>query len=248
MNYSDYENEIQNQKTLLMQELRPIINNLMENQTIENPQEVLNVAHAQAVKLFTIMERSLDECTIDNQDLITRKIEDCINYCETILYHWKMITAFCSSFNLQQPKPSTNAYSTIQSVIKASNSRKAKEIEESFQSLGLPTYGFLYRKKHSLWKRPAFSTQQKIGSVIGLIFLISGLILSFTFPILTGTQYWYIRIIGAIGAAIVLYYFVPGYIKVNFSISKRITISALGGLAIFIILYLINPASPPNMP
>ena len=210
-------------------------------------QAICSSYHSAGVSYFNAFERTLDEYSLPKfeitQDIINRKGEDALNFVETIIRHWVVLRKYCVKFNLIAPEPSVTAYASLQRVIKRFFPDLTGKIKKKFGDNNLPVYGFEHAAKHSGWK---MKKNLAIQIIVGAVCLIIGGILAFVFNHPTGIQYMFMRGLFALGFAGVAVGILVGTVKVNWSVSKSLAITATGGIAIFGILYFLNPPSPPN--
>ena len=93
----------------------------------------------------------------------------------------------------------------------------------------------------------------KIGSrnltitqiVIGLVIVIAIGSLIFIYPNLTGMQYFLCRVSLSLGITLIGSAFLEGTVKINWTISRVLSVKAFGWIAIFLLLYYFNPPSAP---
>jgi hypothetical protein len=212
----------------------------------KNKQKLLDEMHSAGVKYFNAFERTLDEYSLEviqlSEDVINRKIEDTINIIDSICNHWRVVKEYSAKNNLIPPPPSPTIYASIQRVIKRFNPSSITAIKAKFIEVGLPTYGFDDKKKHSGWKNKKTNMRWQIG--IGLILLISTGILSFKFHTLTGMQYIYLKGLMSLGISLLGEALLEGKVNLNWTLRKSLVITAVGWVAIFVLLYFFNP--PPT--
>lgn len=246
MSVTDYENELEELKKKLFLSTKKIIEKSTKGRVTQGE---LDSFHQCGVELFNKFERSLDEYgdkeyPINNNSAI-RKVEDCINISETICCHWKAIRKIASNNNLFVAYPQETSYASIQRVIKERKPEMIIVIKTKFQEANLPTYGFDSYERHDGWKKPNYFYRQII---IGAVLFAIGLILSFVYPDLTNVQYLFLRGMYALGLSGISVACLQGTdIKVTWNIKNILLVNALGGAAIFILMYFFNPPSAPNV-
>ncbi|NVO11477.1 MAG: hypothetical protein HXX16_16055 [Bacteroidales bacterium] len=84
-----------------------------------------------------------------------------------------------------------------------------------------------------------------IQIVIGLVFGIATGYLIFNYTTMTGMQYFFCRVFLSLGITLIGSAFLEGTVKINWTISKVLSVKAFGWIAIFILLYYFNPPSAP---
>lgn len=224
--------------------LEVIVTKLAEKRDSFDYRKVFNDAQNTGTTYFNRFDTSLDDyLSLDiNPDQAVRKPEDAINIVPLIVRHWRVVRKYCKQFNLPVPEASPTAYATIQRVIKKFYPVKVLEIRKQFTDMALPTEGFDSKSEHTGWKKRA--PYEVIAGII--IFIASG-ILVFTFNDPTGVQYIYLKLAMAIGGSITLMGLGHGFINIKWSMTKNLLIVAGGTVALFILLYFLNPPSPPDM-
>jgi hypothetical protein len=65
-------------------------------------------------------------------------------------------------------------------------------------------------------------------------------------PTSTGAQYLFIRALLGLGVAGIAVGGLTGTIKLEWTVATSMTVTAVGGIAILLFFYLVNPPSPPN--
>ena len=182
--------------------------------------------------------------------------ETCLNVLNTIHDHYqtyKLLEA--DEFNL----PSQTAFASMQRLVKEHYPEKIwAEIKSKFQTSGLPTFGFDIRKKIGMNKiilavsmgivtillitiALLFPDKYNIPFLFGVsIFFVLFMALLFI-PHPTSHQHDTLRTLLSIAAAGVITTF-PGFIEFTYTNKAGYSITAFGSIAIFIIVYLINPA------
>jgi hypothetical protein len=94
------------------------------------------------------------------------------------------------------------------------------------------------------------TTQIVVAFIFGVVFVVTMLVLAIVFPRPEPFQYMVFRVTLALAAAGVAA-MIPGFITFNFNPSAAVLIRAGGALAVFVIVYFMNPAglvaeSPPS--
>ncbi|MDI3373697.1 hypothetical protein QLG06_04925 [Pseudomonas sp. V104_6] len=164
-------------------------------------------------------------------------IENILSICAE---SWQAFEAASQLLNAPLALPTGNYLFTSQAILKTHKKHKAKEIEEKYTDLRLPTSGFNYNK-------PLKFNQMKIHlpqTIAGTISILIGTYISFFIGLQTGAQYYVFRILIALGAGLLISGLTKDFIKTRFNINGTI-ITATGALATFFILYFLNPAPAP---
>lgn len=221
-------------------------------QGFPNQTQVLNqisLLHNSGVTFFNLFERSIDEYGLSyfelNIDTKNRKIEDAINIVDTIIYHWTTLRMIANKFSVLCPTVSQISYSSIQRLVKHFEPNKVTELKKKFMEAELPTKGFDdTTKKFSGWEigsRYLTITQITIGAML----TVSAGILIFKYDKLTGMQYMFSRALLSLGLTLISSALLEGTVKLNWTIQKSLVIKAAGWVALFIMLYFMNPPSAP---
>lgn len=246
MGVEEREDNLDNLKKKHKKKTRNILNLLKNNEPVDN--KIILDLHDSAVVYFNAFERTLDEYSLQDielsDDVITRKVEDTINMVDTIITHWKTIQLICNKFSLPQIEPSCTSYATIQRVIKRFKPDMVEGMKGKFVSVNLPLYGFNDKSKHSGWIKP---NKVRLQLIMGIILLIVSGSLIFLVPNLTGSQYIFTRLILTLSVSLIGVATIEGSLKLNWSMTKTLFISATGWIAIFILIYFLNPPTPPKM-
>ncbi len=129
---------------------------------------------------------------------------------------------------------------TSQIVLKTHKKIIAKKLKEKFESHSMPIKGFIAKEKFKL----TIPKLDLTSLVIGVILLLLTAYIAFILNINSGTQYWITRIFGSLGTALVITAFSKHSIQAKINIPTY-AITATGAIAVFLLLYLVNPANEP---
>ncbi|MDR0219489.1 MAG: hypothetical protein LBI71_11580 [Enterobacteriaceae bacterium] len=181
--------------------------------------------------------------------------ETCHDVLELLVLHYQRYRVYVKN---QSVSPSQTAYSGMQRMVKAyCGKEKAKKLRALLHDNNLPTYGFDNKAKVDPMKiilsilvicasififlsAYFFSDKVPIPLVVGLCFCSIVFISCLYIKKPSGMQYLVIRtfLSASIPGLLVSY---PGFIEVTFK-QFGFGVSAIGLLAIFIIIYKMNPA------
>lgn len=221
-------------------------------------------------KDFTNADRSgreffnyLEQCCAEsNSDEEMRKnawnqwlAETCYDTLKLLVIHYQ---TYREDTNNHDATPSETAYAAMQRMVKSYSPRKkTKEIITLLRKNNLPTYGFDINAKVDSMKillsilviissaiifisAYFFSAQIPIPLVIGLCLFVVVFISCLYIKKPSGMQYFILRtsFSACIPGLLVSY---PGFVEVTFK-QLGFEISAIGLLAIFIVIYKMNPA------
>lgn len=245
---TEFENLIEKERKEYFSCLHETLCILSGNPTKEDVVKQTNILHNKGVSFFNIFERSIDEYSLPyfklNIDTKNRKIEDAEAIIDLILNHWETLRSISVKYSLITPVPSVNAYSSIQRFLKCFQPKKVEELKDKFMAANLPTNGFENKTQFSGWQigsRNLTITQ----IIIGLLFILAAGLIIFNKEDLTGMQYFFSRAVLSLGLTIIGSALLEGTVKLDWTIQKSITIKAVGWVALFIMLYYINPPSIP---
>lgn len=251
MSIFESENKINEAKSEYYSEMQKITNSLNSTETLPdtNARNLLTNWHKKAVNFFNLFERSIDEYGIQdfklNEDTKNRKIEDCLDLIPRIIKHWQLVKAFSSKYKLTCPVPSDHAYASIQRLIKTFCPDKVEELKEKFMSEQLPTTGFDSKKKHSGWKIGS-KKLTVLQIVFGLLFCGASIIIAFANKDLNAFQYLVFRVCLSLGITLIATALIEMNLHINWTIQTALSIKAFGAIALFILIYYLNPPSAPN--
>ncbi|MHA1381760.1 MAG: hypothetical protein ACTSRG_25605 [Candidatus Helarchaeota archaeon] len=247
MQIPEREDKLDELKIQFTEDLQILFESLRSEVNISNPDQLLSKVHTSAVRYFNAFERTLDEYTLPSTEITkeikTRKAEDTLNMTDTILQYWGMIKRFCLKYDLNTLKPSATAYASIQRVLKHFYPDKILELKTKFLDVDLPITGFVTKGVHMGWNK---SKTIKTQLIVGIPILTITLILSFIFTKLSGFQYFILRLFLALGITLVGSSLIEGKVKFNTTNIAGFSIKATGWIAIFLIIFFLNPPSPPN--
>lgn len=191
---------------------------------------------------FTEFEESLCKKTYNGRFLSKLDIDDSLTSIENILdfaIEYKTLMdlvggKFNRKINLQK-----NFLRTSESLLNRYRKKSAEIYREKFENVGLPTMGFdhqiTFPQKKIDWK----------SIIVGVICLAVATYIAFFCKINSGYQNLIFRFFFSAGAACLLSGTCKGFIEVHIK-TKPIIITAIGGMAIFVMTYLVNPPPPPD--
>jgi hypothetical protein len=131
---------------------------------------------------------------------------------------------------------------TSQVILKTYRKDKAIKIKEDFISNNIPIKGFESKDKYKLKSLKI----DWVSLLIGIILLLISGILVFNVDISTGMQYYFSRILISLSIALIFTSIAKNKIQAKISL-PGIAITAVGTIAVFLILYLVNPAEIPKI-
>ncbi|HHS7808998.1 hypothetical protein [Pseudomonas putida] len=195
--------------------------------------------------LVTKFEQYLTNASSDAIDISKTQTEDILVSIENILIlcadSWSAFGVASELLDTPVTLPTGNYLFTSQALLKTYREHKAKEIESRYAALNLPVSGFNHNKSLKFNQVKIHIPQAIAGSVLMTV----GTVLAFFVGLETGTQYYISRILISLGAGFLIAGLTKDYIKTKFKVGGG-TITASGAVAIFLVLYLCNPAPAPD--
>ncbi len=202
----------------------------------------LQEIHGAGVDYFNAFERSIPTSSLlradDDPAWYSGKGETAANVLGTIVLHFRTVKQKAEQATLSSSDfwPSPTAYAAMQRIVRHVVPEQADNLRGQFASLGLPTYGF----DHAEMEKPRMPTWQKIiGVCFGIVFVIVLLCLALWVPKPTSFQVFVFRAVLALAAGACAT-MLTGFLNVE-GRGKRWTIRAGAGLAVFVIVYMMNP-------
>jgi hypothetical protein len=164
--------------------------------------------------------------------------EDCAEILKSLPQHISFLIAASSQAGLpcssELFRPGNTAYANMQRMVsKYLTSDECNSVKKVFDEASLPTYGFTNEAREFMSKK----AQMIISISFGVSFIILLIVLSIRFPEPTKFQYQVFRTVLALAGAGAAAAF-DGFIEVKFGKWLR----AGGALAVFAVLYFVNPA------
>lgn len=173
-----------------------------------------------------------------NGKWVTGFAETCQAVLESYILYIKFLRSHSAIFNGSFQEPNSNAYANMQRMTKEYLQKdKWKELEKAFKSNKLPTNGFKYRGANNLSETPKW--QLILGLTVGLFFAIAVLCLAVFIPSPTSSQFFIFRGLFAISLSAIAA-IIPGLLNVE-SRFQKFSIKATGAIAVFILVWLLNP-------
>lgn len=246
---TEFENLIESNRKEYFSCLKATLSLLNATPSPDEVQNQITMLHNKGVTFFNLFERSIDEYGLPyfelNKDTKNRKIEDAIGLVEVLVNHWTTLRQISDKYSISCPTPSSNAYSSVQRLLKYFEKEKSNELKNKFMAAKLPTKGFDDKTKFSGWKIGSLNlTITQI--VVGLIFTIVTGLLIFKYDVLTGMQYMFCRIVFVTGITLIGSALIEGTVNINWTLQKSLTIKAVGWIAIFILLLYKNIPNAPT--
>lgn len=175
---------------------------------------------------------------------ITGFAETCNSVLNAYITHINFLRSYKDILGGEAIEPERLAFANMQRVVKRYlGSEDSKKIHALYIDNSLPVKGFVVEAHEDVKKTPTWQVITSVG--IGLFCLLGILTLSLIIPEPTEWQGFVFRGCFALGLAAVAV-IVPGFLNVNAQVrgaGNYFKIVAGGAIAIFIVIWLINPPS-----
>lgn len=176
---------------------------------------------------------------------ITNFAETCHSVLGAYLNHIRILRVHAQYLTQVHVEPDPMAMASMQRMVKEyCPKKKFKDLFKAFKNANLPIQGFIVAAHQDKEKLPAW--QLITCMVIGVILLLGMGAIALFVPTPTEFQGWVFRGIFALSLTCIIAG-VPGFMKVKFRLStlgQLMTTVAGGSLAIFVLVFMINP--PPG--
>ena len=173
-----------------------------------------------------------------NGKWVTGFAETCHAVLESYILHIKFLRSHSSVLGSSYQEPNSQAYANMQRMTKEYLEKDTwKAIERKYQENNLPVLGFKYSGASDLQNTPNW--QLISGLIIGIILLLVLFVLAVIVPNPTKWQAFIFRGGFAISLATVAA-IIPGLLTVE-SRFQKMSIRATGAIAVFVIVWLVNP-------
>lgn len=179
-----------------------------------------------------------------NGKWVTGFAEDCYSVLETLIFHFRFLRSYAEEFAeiRQCIEPSAMAYANMQRmVVEYLPEDKAVALRKSFVESNLPTVGFDVKAADSTERTPQWQTI--VGLVFGIVMLAVSIAIAIAIPEPSMYQQFILRGSFAIALAAIIP-IITGFMNVTAKIKTRGTyfkVVAGGALAMFVLLWLVNP-------
>jgi len=154
------------------------------------------------------------------------------------------INLIIAKHNLPKYQFENKSYFTLQKMINSfSNKEDKRKLKQEFEKRNISIVGFNHKFKKMKQK------YLNLQLWIGIPFVIAFFILAFLGESLLGHPFNGIQLIGlkallALSFSIVGSSLIEGSVETDWTLTKGLTIRAVGWVAVFLLLYFINPANP----
>lgn len=200
-----------------------------------------------ASALFTSLEDELCNKINKGDDLSKTELEDFLSTIENI---FDFVIKYSEFIKIMRERRgvlyeySSNVLSTSEAVLKHYRKERAGYYKEKFKENDFPTRGF--EKELSMRNK----TKDILCIIFGSVLFFASVLMAYLLDVNTGYQYLVFRVCFSLGVALLASGLLKGFVKTKIKTSNkinRVEITACGAVAIFLLLYLINPAEPPQI-
>lgn len=203
--------------------------------------DVVNRLHRLGCDFFSDFEKFIAKCS--DSGLTRAQLTDVASSTSNVLEagseFWTILRDLATRVELQL-LPSPTFLATAQSALKASDRKSAKRLQNLYESNNLPIGGFV--------SKTIRLQEQKVDwpvALSGLLLMLISVGLAFFIGVSDGIQYLVVRVVISLAAGLILSGFTKNQIKVDYKL-KGAAITAIGGAATFLFIYLFNPAKVPE--
>lgn len=235
------ESEIEKLKQDYVNYLNPIAIRIKERG--ENPSlEELLTCQQLGARFFNFVENFVGNSGLlgahANGKWVTGFAEKCHSFLNAYITHVNFLRSYSDSFGGSLEEPDVNAYANMQRMTKECLPKDQwQELENSFIKNNLPIAGFKYAGAKDLSKTPKW--QLVTGLIVGLVFALIAIFAAILIPAPSATQFFIFRGVFAVALAAIAA-IIPGLLDVE-SRFQQFSIRATGAIAVFIIVWLVNP-------
>lgn len=235
------EAEIEKLKQAYMAHLEPIVIKIHEHGERPSLQDLLTCQKL-GTKYFNFIENFVGNSGLlgahANGKWVTGFAETCHSVLKAFVVHVNFLRSYSDKLTGALEPPDTAAYANMQRMTKEYLPKYHwKQIESLFKENALPIAGFEYAGANDLNEIPKW--QLITGLVIGALFALLILLLAIFIPSPTPTQFFIFRGVFSVSLAAVAA-IIPGLLNVE-SRFQKFSIRATGAIAVFIIVWLLNP-------
>lgn len=173
---------------------------------------------------------------------VTGLAEDCSSHLDSIVSHFDFLRSRVAKYPeiAENIEPCETAYANMQRmVVEYLPQEISKKLRKKFSDNNLPVMGFDVTAADSALPRWQIFTSLALGAM----FVIASATMAIMIPKMTDTQEFVLRGMLAVGMA-AMTPIIPGFVKLTSKIGGRgayFTIVAGGSIAIFVMIWLLNP-------
>jgi hypothetical protein len=179
-----------------------------------------------------------------NEDIKNDYLATVENFIETSLKIHDILKSIIKKHNLTDFTTGKNSYITIQKMVNTFSTKTNKEkIKNEFTNRNIPINGFNQKLKKVKGK------YLRLQLFIGIPLLLLSIALIFLGEIylgkpFNGIQLIILKALIALSISTVGSSLIEGNVETDWTLQKGLTIRAVGWVAVFLLIYFLNPASP----
>lgn len=235
------ESNIEKLKQEYMAHLTPIVLRL-QNKNEEPSLSELLTCQQLGTKYFNFIENFVGNSGLlgahANGKWVSGFAETCHSVLTAFVAHINFLQSYSGILKDALAKPSTSAYANMQRMTKEYMPKEQwKQLKNTFIENSLPIVGFQHSGANDLKETPKW--QLITGLIIGVVFALIILIAVVFIPEPKPAQFFIFRGVFAISLAAIAA-IIPGLLNVESRFNK-FSIKATGAIAVFVIVWLLNP-------
>lgn len=235
------EDQVEKLKQEYVAHLNPIVQRIHSDEESPTLDELLKCQQLGS-KFFNYVESFVGNSGLlgahANGKWVTGFAETCHSILSTFIVHVNFLRSHSKVLKGALEQPNTSAYANMQRMTKEYLPKEQwQQLERSFNENSLPVAGFNFVGANDVKETPKW--QLITGLVIGLLFALLVMGAAIFIPNPTSTQFFIFRGIFAISLAAIAA-IIPGLLNVE-SRFQKFSIKATGAIAVFVIVWLLNP-------
>lgn len=235
------ESEITELKKEYMAHLTTMVVRIQQNKEEPSLKELL-ICQQLGAQYFNFIENFVGNSGLlgahANGKWISGFAETCHSTLTAFIAHVNFLRSYANVLKGALEQPNESAYANMQRMTKEYLSKKQwQELENSFIDNSLPTAGFEFSGANDLKETPKW--QLITALIVGVVFVFLILIAVIFIPNPTSTQFFIFRGLFAMSLAAIAA-IIPGLLNVE-SRFQKFSIKATGAIAVFVIVWFLNP-------
>lgn len=237
--FDKYFKEAHNELSLELSSIIDILNN-GNKPNLSDIQSIIKSASS----FYTNFENDLISFSKD-RNLTDAQLKDILTSIENVLRfsisYWDIIGQISNKYTHVKHSPPKNFLKTAQSILRTYNKKSANNMKNNFKKHNLPIDGFISKDKYFLTQK-FFDCKLFIA---GISILLAAIMLEYYGLVDNGNKYLIFRIFVAFGCSL-LYCSRGDKLSLKTEIANT-KIKTSGAIAMFVLVYLVNPASKPSI-
>lgn len=237
--FDKYFKEAHNELSLELSSIIDILNN-GNKPNLSDIQSIIKSASS----FYTNFENHLISFSKD-RNLTDVQLKDLLSSIENVLNfsisYWDTMSEVSKKYTQVEYSPQKNFLKTAQSILRTYNKKSANNMKNDFKKHNLPIDGFISKDKYFLTQK-FFDYKLFIA---GISILFAAIMLEYYGLVDNGNKYLIFRIFVAFGCSL-LYCSRGDKLSLKTEIANT-KIKTSGAIAMFVLVYLVNPASKPSI-